>query len=342
MDVKEFDYHLPEELIAQFPLERRDASRLMVLDRLTGAVRHAAFSDITGLLRKGDSLVLNDTRVMPARLLGHKGSGGRVELLLVRETRPGVWECMIRNSKGLKSGSRVFFDGGGSARAVEISEGICKCEFGSAQTPWELMERSGSVPLPPYIRRDATEEDRARYQTVYAAEGKAGAVAAPTAGLHFTGELLGRIRALGVEICSLTLHTGPGTFLPVRSEKVEGHRMHAESYSIPEAAFETVIRAKADGRRVIAVGTTAARALEAAAKDGLSNPALDGTTDIFIYPGFVFKVIDGLLTNFHLPCSTLLMLVCAFAGRDRALAAYREAVDKRYRFFSYGDAMFIA
>ncbi|OGQ54763.1 MAG: tRNA preQ1(34) S-adenosylmethionine ribosyltransferase-isomerase QueA [Deltaproteobacteria bacterium RIFCSPLOWO2_02_FULL_53_8] len=339
MNITDFDYDLPEELIAQHPLEDRAGSRLMTLDRASGAVRHLTFSAITGLLKPGDVLVLNDTKVVPARLFAKKATGGKVEMLLVREERVGVWECMLKNSKGLKLGMRLFFDTGGAACITGESGGLWQCRFEGVD-PWELMERTGSVPLPPYIRREPSEADRGRYQTVFA--GPKGAVAAPTAGLHFTETLLDNIRAMGVEVLRLTLHTGPGTFLPVRVDDITAHRMHKEHYSISRPVFDAVIRAKAGGRRVIAVGTTTTRALEAAVLNGFDSPALEGSTDIFIYPGFVFKVIDGLLTNFHLPSSTLLMLVCAFAGHKNVMAAYKEAVDKRYRFFSYGDAMFIA
>lgn len=339
MKIEAFAFDLPEELIAQHPLGDRAASRLMALDRVSGAVSHKVFRAITGLLRPGDVLVLNDTKVVPARLFAKKATGGKVELLLVREARQGVWECMLKNSKGLKTGSRLFFDGGGAACITGGSDGLWQCLFEGVD-PWELMEHYGSVPLPPYIRREPSEADRARYQTVFA--GPKGAVAAPTAGLHFTEALLDDIRAMGVEVLRLTLHTGPGTFLPVRVDDISAHRMHREYYSISRPVFDAVVRAKAEGRRVIAVGTTTTRALEAAAATGLETPALEGSTDIFIYPGFVFKVIDGLLTNFHLPASTLLMLVCAFAGHEHVMAAYKEAVEKRYRFFSYGDAMFIA
>lgn len=339
MDIKAYDFDLPEGLIAQRPLADRASSRLMALERATGALSHLTFTGITGLLRQGDVLVLNDTKVVPARLFAKKVTGGRVELLLVREERPGVWECMLKNSKGIKPGSRLFFDGGGAACITGDSDGLWTCVFEGVD-PWELMERAGRVPLPPYIKREPSEEDRARYQTVFA--GPKGAVAAPTAGLHFTEALLDEIRGMGVEVLRITLHTGPGTFLPVRVEDISSHKMHREYYSIDRPVFEAVCRAKAEGRRVLAVGTTTTRALEAAAATGLDNPALVGSTGIFIYPGYTFKVIDGLLTNFHLPRSTLLMLVCAFAGRERALAAYKEAVERRYRFFSYGDAMFIA
>ncbi|MBI5885351.1 MAG: tRNA preQ1(34) S-adenosylmethionine ribosyltransferase-isomerase QueA [Deltaproteobacteria bacterium] len=339
LDIKAFDFDLPETLIAQHPLDDRAGSRLMALERATGSLRHLTFTGITGLLKQGDVLVLNDTKVVPARLFVTRATGGKVELLLVREERKGLWECMIRNSRGLKPGSLLFFTGHGRACIKEKGEGLWTCAFEDVD-PWELMERAGRVPLPPYIKREPSEEDRARYQTVFA--GPKGAVAAPTAGLHFTEALLDEIRGMGVEVLSLTLHTGPGTFLPVRVDDIAIHKMHREYYSIPRPVFDAVRAARAGGRRVIAVGTTATRALEAAAATGLDNPVLAGSTDIFIYPGYDFRVIDGLLTNFHLPRSTLLMLVCAFAGRERVLAAYKEAVERQYRFFSYGDAMFIA
>jgi len=341
MDIKDFDFDLPEALIAQRPLDKRADSRLMAFERSTGALRHLVFTDLTAQLMPGDVLVLNDTRVVPARLFAGKVTGGKVELLLVREVEQGLWECMIRNSRGLKPGSPLYFTEGGRAYIKDVGGGdsLWTCVFEDVD-PWELMKREGRVPLPPYIRREPSEEDKARYQTVFA--GPPGAVAAPTAGLHFTDALLDGIKKKGVEVFKLTLHTGPGTFLPVRVDDITLHKMHREFYSIPAQVFDAVGAAKSEGRRVIAVGTTVARSLEAAAMTGFDNPVLVGSTDIFIYPGYVFKVIDGLLTNFHLPRSTLLMLVSAFAGRERVLAAYKEAVERGYRFFSYGDAMFIA
>lgn len=335
MDLKAFDFHLPEELIAQRPLPERDSSRLMLLDRKERSLEHRSFKDLPGLLMPGDLLVLNNTRVIPTRLTGSKPTGGRVELLLVeRVALPDEWRCMARPVKGLRRGQRLSF-GAAEATVTEILEdGFVAASF----TGLDLW-KSGRIPLPPYIRREADEEDGVRYQTVFA--GVDGAVAAPTAGLHFTEGTIAALEARGVGIEYLTLHTGPGTFLPVRTEKVEEHRMLAERYSIGADVFERIRQAKAEGRRVIPVGTTSTRALEAAAAFGLDSPALEGATSLFIYPGYRFRVADGLLTNFHLPESTLIMLVAAFAGREFVLEAYAEAVREGYRFFSYGDAMLV-
>lgn len=339
MDIKDFEFDLPEGLIAQYPLPERDSSRLMVLSRATGEYSHASFRDLPGLLRKGDLLILNDTKVLPARLIGKKSSGGKVEVLLVeRLAKTGDkedWSCLIRNSKGLKEGSLLFFETEAEVRGFDEKAGLWRVSFKGGPRHKE----AGKIPLPPYIRREPEESDKTRYQTVFA--GEEGAVAAPTAGLHFTDKLLAEIRDRGVETRCITLHTGPGTFMPVRVTDIRDHKMHGERYTIDHATFEAIKKAKAEGARVIAVGTTSTRALEAAFKDGFDAPVLSGATDIFIYPGFRFRVIDGLLTNFHLPGSTLIMLVAAFAGRERVLAAYRAAVEQGYRFFSYGDAMLV-
>lgn len=340
MDIKDFEFDLPEGLIAQYPLPERDSSRLMVLSKSTGEYSHASFRDLPGLLRKGDLLILNDTKVLPARLLGKKSSGGKVEVLLVEKlgrTDDGRedWACLIKNSKGLKEGSRLFFNTEAEVRGFDEKAGLWRVSFKDGPR----YNESGRIPLPPYIRREPEESDKTRYQTIFA--GEEGAVAAPTAGLHFTDKLLEEIREKGVETRCITLHTGPGTFMPVRVTDVRDHKMHGERYAIDQATFDAIKKAKQEGRRVIAVGTTSTRALEAAFKDGFDSPVLSGTTDIFIYPGFRFRVIDGLLTNFHLPGSTLIMLVAAFAGRDRVLAAYKAAIEQEYRFFSYGDAMLI-
>lgn len=340
MELKDFDFNLPEGLIAQFPLKERDSSRLMVLSRSTGELLHRGFRDIKECLRPGDILVLNDTKVLPARLIGKKASGGHVELLLVRRLDEGkgaeVWTCLIKNSKGLRPGSRLSFSAIGAEILEVFGEGLWRCSFDGDP----LAKGVGRVPLPPYIRREPAEEDKARYQTVFAGPG--GAVAAPTAGLHFTDRLIEEIKAKGVEVVYITLHTGPGTFMPIRVKSLKDHKMHGEYYTIAPKVFEAIRKGKDEGRRIIAVGTTSTRALEASAGKGFENPVLEGSTGLFIYPGFEFKVIDGLLTNFHLPCSTLIMLAAAFAGRERLLAAYEEAVKEGYRFFSYGDAMFIA
>lgn len=337
MQLKDFTFDLPERLIAQSPLAKRDASRMMVVLRKDGAISHREFTHLPDYLRAGDLLVLNDTKVIPTRLLGVKPSGGKVELLLVEKTsiEPEEWKCLAKPGKGLKPGTKVLFDGVSAEMLGNDDEGLFLCRF---EGPLDLY-RHGKVPLPPYIRREATTADSSRYQTVFA--GKDGAVAAPTAGLHFTDELLNTLRAKGVEVAFVTLHTGPGTFMPVRVEKIEEHRMMRERYRIEGGVFDRVRKAKEEGRRVVAVGTTSTRALEASVRDGFSSPRLEGATDLFIYPGFEFKVVDALLTNFHLPESTLLMLVSAFAGRELVLKAYREAVEREYRFFSYGDAMFI-
>jgi S-adenosylmethionine:tRNA ribosyltransferase-isomerase len=342
MLLENFDYELPPELIAQQPAERRDAARLMTLDRSSGSIGETSIAEIAALFRPGDLLVINDTRVIPARLTGNKESGGRVEVFLVRRL-PGeaeVWTCLIKASKQPVPGSRIILPGGAVATVLERNEGgDWQVAFAAGENFSDWLDQYGSIPLPPYIRRSAAEADRERYQTVFAQQ--RGAVAAPTAGLHFTAELLAAIRARGVEIATLTLHVGLGTFMPVRVERVSDHRMHREHYHIPEETALAVNSRKIDGRRVVALGTTAARALEhAAASSGMVRGG-DGEADIFIYPGYVFRVVDALITNFHLPKSTLLMLVSAFAGKDFLLGAYEEAVRRRFRFFSYGDAMFI-
>ncbi len=341
METKDFDFYLPDDLIAQYPLKERDSSRLMVLSRSTGEVLNRGFRDILEFLRPGDVLVLNDTRVIPARLAGKKATGGKVELLLTEKLATAQagresWRCMVRPSKGVAPGTRFFFDHGVEAVVLESGEeGFRVCEF----SPPLDLDRLGRMPLPPYIKREAGDEDRQRYQTVFAASD--GAVAAPTAGLHFTSELLDGIRAHGVEVVRVTLHTGPGTFMPVRVKDISRHTMLPEYYSISPEAFGAVARAKKEGRRVVAVGTTSTRALEAATREGLEKPILKGVTGLFIYPGYEFRVVDALLTNFHLPGSTLIMLACAFAGKQNIMNAYAEAVRLGYRFFSYGDAMLI-
>ncbi len=342
MKVSDFDYELPKELIAKFPVEPRDSSRLMVLHRNTGEIEHRVFRDIVEYLKPGDVLVINDTKVIPARLFGKLETGGKVELLLVRQPGLGIWEVMAKPARKLKEGKRIYFDeeleaivkgyGGEGRRIVEF---ILK----SNKDFMEKLEEIGHIPLPPYIEREEKPEDREKYQTVFAR--KEGAVAAPTAGLHFTEELLQKLKDKGIIIKNITLHVGPGTFKPVKVENVEEHQMDYETYHVPEDTAAEINRAKEEGRRVIAVGTTVTRTLESAAeKDGKVKPG-EGSTNLFIYPGYRFKVIDALITNFHLPRSTLLMLVSAFAGRERILNAYREAVKKGYRFYSYGDAMFI-
>ena len=333
MDVAEFDYELPEELIAQAPLPERDASRLLVLPRRSGNPQHRTIRDLPELLRAGDLLVVNDARVIPARLHGHKeGSGGKVELLLVEPLAGGDWLALGQASKPLRPGTRVEVLGS-SIEVVEARGGgelVVRLPL-RGEALWNFLDDAGEMPLPPYIRRPSGPADRERYQTMFARE--RGAVAAPTAGLHFTPALIDALQARGIRIAPITLHVGPGTFLPVRTKRVEDHRMHRERYFVPDETARELDRAE----RVIAVGTTALRTLEASG--GRSGP---GATDLFVKPGYEFRTVDGLLTNFHLPRSTLLMLVAAFAGLDRTKAAYREAIAARYRFFSYGDAMLIA
>jgi S-adenosylmethionine:tRNA ribosyltransferase-isomerase len=345
MDVAEFDYALPAELIAQEPAEPRDASGLLVLDRAAGEWEDRRFSELPEILRPGDCLVANRSRVMPARLLGTAlDGGGAVELLLLRPVADGQWEAMVRPGRRCRVGARVDL-AGGVARARIVGEGSLGTRVVAIEAPWpvrELMERHGLPPLPPYIgRHDAPKpEDRERYQTVYARED--GSVAAPTAGLHFTPALLARLERRGVPVHYLTLHVGPGTFRPLRAGRVDEHRMEAEPIDIPESTAQAIDRARREERRVVAVGTTTTRALEWAAGEDGRVRAGTGSADLFIRPGHRFRVVDALVTNFHLPRSSLLVLVSAFAGRGLVLAAYRHAVGARYRFYSYGDAMLIA
>jgi S-adenosylmethionine:tRNA ribosyltransferase-isomerase len=344
MWLSDFDFTLPEELIAQAPAARRDASRLLSVERQTGSIASRQFTDIVDSFCPGDVLVINDTQVIPARLFANKTTGGQVEVLLVRKCPESAggedWLCMTRSSKPLAVGTRLIFDKGLSAEVLQTGDDYLRhIRFDCQGDFWQIIEEIGHLPLPPYIKRADTSTDRSRYQTVFARE--RGAVAAPTAGLHFTSEILEQIRAKRVEICNLTLHVGPGTFLPVRVEDIRQHKMHAEYYSIPAATAQTINQARAHGGRVFAVGTTVTRALEtAASEDGLLK-AGDGDSEIFIIPGYRYKIVDALITNFHLPKSTLLMLVSAFAGRELMLRAYDRAVSERYRFFSYGDCMLI-
>ena len=340
MRLSDFDYELPPELIAQHPARERDASRLLTLDRLTGALGESTIAGIAALFRRGDLLVLNDTRVIPARLKGAKESGGAVEIFLVRRLTGDseLWNCLIKASKSPKNGCRVLLPEGVVATVLDRSDGEWQVLFEGSDDFMGWLERAGSMPLPPYIKRSAEGDDRERYQTVFARE--KGAVAAPTAGLHFTRELLEEVRESGAEIATLTLHVGLGTFMPIRVEELSEHTMHREFYRIPDSTVEAIRRTRERGGRVIALGTTALRALEHAASLGELS-AGEREADIFILPGYRFRVVDALITNFHLPKSTLFMLVCAFAGKEAMLNAYREAVARRFRFFSYGDAMFI-
>ena len=341
MKTSDFFYELPPELIAQEPMAKRDESRLMVLDKNTGDIEHKHFYDIVDMLRPGDALILNDTRVIPARLYGAKeGTGGAIEFLLLTKHSLDTWEVILRPGRRAKPGARfVFGNGELKAEVIDvINDGNRLVRFEYEGVFENVLDRLGEMPLPPYITKKL--EDKNRYQTVYARHD--GSAAAPTAGLHFTPELLDKIKQKGVNIGYVTLHVGLGTFRPVKAEEITDHKMHSEFYILPEETAELVNRTKAAGGRVISVGTTATRTLETAGMNGLPLKAATGWTDIFIYPGREFHVIDGLITNFHLPESTLIMLVSALAGRENVLNAYRIAVEEKYRFFSFGDAMFIA
>jgi S-adenosylmethionine:tRNA ribosyltransferase-isomerase len=333
----DFSYDLPEDLIAQVPLPERSASRLLVLDGATGAIEDRRFADLIELLRPGDLLVVNDTRVIPARLYGRKESGGRVEILMERPLDERRVLVQLRASKPPAAGQRLHLDGGTGALVVERHADFYELEFDAPALV--VFEAHGHTPLPPYIRRPDAPEDRERYQTIYAR--RRGAVAAPTAGLHFDETLLERLAARGVERARVTLHVGAGTFQPVRVDDIGEHRLHAERARADATTCAAIEHTHARGGRVVAVGTTVVRTLETAASGGALRP-FDGDTTLFIRPGFRFRVVDAIITNFHLPESTLLMLVCAFAGTDRVLGAYRHAVAERYRFYSYGDAMFVS
>jgi len=335
---QDFQFVLPAELIAQQPPAQRGTSRLLTLNGVTGALHDRWFGDLPELLRPGDRLVFNDTRVIPARLFGHKASGGRIELLVERVLDDRRALVQLHASKTPQPGGQLRLDGGFTATVLARHEGLFEIAVDSDEPLLTLLERHGRVPLPPYIRREPTAADRDRYQTVYARQ--PGAVAAPTAGLHFDQPLLEQLTALGVEQTFITLHVGAGTFQPLRVDPVAEHRMHPEWLEVSAAACDQIHRTQQQGGRIIAVGTTAVRALETAAQTGVLQP-WQGETRIFIYPGYRFRVVEALITNFHLPESTLLMLVAAFAGHGEALNAYRHAVAQRYRFFSYGDAMFI-
>ncbi|AGA85804.1 tRNA preQ1(34) S-adenosylmethionine ribosyltransferase-isomerase QueA [Stutzerimonas stutzeri] len=336
MQVADFFFQLPDALIARHPLAERRASRLLVLDGETGKLSHRHFADLLEYVRPGDLMVFNNTRVIPARLFGQKATGGKLEILVERVLGSRSVLAHIRSSKSPKAGSRILLDGGGEAEMVARHDALFELQFD--EDVLSLLERIGHMPLPSYIDRPDDAEDRERYQTVYAQ--RAGAVAAPTAGLHFDEALLDSLREAGVETAYVTLHVGAGTFQPVRVERIEEHHMHREWLEVTQEVVDAVAACRARGGRVIAVGTTSVRSLETAARGGELKP-FSGDTDIFIYPGKTFHVVDALVTNFHLPESTLLMLVSAFAGYPETMAAYAEAVAQRYRFFSYGDAMFI-
>ena len=340
MDVKDFYYDLPQELIAQDPLEDRSSSRLMVLDKITGEVEHRHFKDITEYLRPGDCLVINNTKVIPARLYGVKdGTETKIEILLLKRKENDIWETLVKPGKKCKIGTKIVFgEGILTGEVVDIvEEGNRLIQFHYEGIFEEILDRLGQMPLPPYITHQL--QDKNRYQTVYAKYD--GSAAAPTAGLHFTPELLQQVRDMGVEIAEVTLHVGLGTFRPVKETDVLKHHMHSEFYKIEQSEADKINKAKKEGHRVIAVGTTSTRTLESAAAENGFLTEKSGWTEIFIYPGYQFKVIDALITNFHLPESTLVMLVSALAGREHVLAAYETAVEEKYRFFSFGDAMFI-
>ena len=339
MKTSDFNFDLPPELIAQTPLERRDGSRLLTLNKETGETHHMHFFDLPTLLRPGDCLVLNDSRVLPARLLGRRAGGGACEVLLLIDRGDNVWECLVRPGKKLRTGATVTFgDGELTAEIVgEVEGGNRLVRFYYEGIFLEVLEHLGRMPLPPYIKEELADGER--YQTVYSRV--VGSAAAPTAGLHFTKELLEQVKAMGVKVCYVTLHVGLGTFRPVKAEEITDHEMHSEYCVIPQETADVINATKAAGGRVICVGTTSCRTIESWANEDGTMEAKAGWTNIFIYPGYRFKVLDALITNFHLPESTLIMLVSALAGREHVLAAYEEAVRERYRFFSFGDAMFI-
>ena len=339
MKTSDFDFYLPEELIAQTPLERRDASRLLTLDKHTGAVEHHHFYELPQFLRPGDCLVLNDSRVLPARLIGRRPTGGACEVLLLVDKGDKCWECLVRPGRKLKPGAQVIFGEGELTASIEeeLEDGKRLVRFDYEGIFLEILEHLGKMPLPPYIKAEL--QDNERYQTVYSKV--VGSAAAPTAGLHFTPELLEKIKAKGVELGFVTLHVGLGTFRPVSVENIQDHKMHSEHYHMSQEVADLINRTKQRGGRVIAVGTTSCRTIESVAQREGCFRESEGWTDIFLYPGCEFKGVDALITNFHLPESTLIMLVSALAGREHILNAYNTAVQERYRFFSFGDAMFI-
>jgi S-adenosylmethionine:tRNA ribosyltransferase-isomerase len=339
LDLDTYDYHLPPELIAQYPLPERDSSRLLHLDRSTGSINHLRFPDIVDLLYPGDVLVLNNSKVIPARLYGAKASGTRIEIFLLHNIESNRWKCMVHPGKRLKLAQKLSFSDTLSGWvSLPDADGLREIEFACEGDFWDELEQVGHVPLPPYIRRKDEEKDRRTYQTVYASQ--PGSVAAPTAGLHFTPELLDSLRDKGVILCELMLHVGMGTFLPVKTPRIDEHKMHSEFCTITEEVADLVNRARTEGCRIIPVGSTAMRTLESFQSEGVLRSGSQWT-DIFIYPGRKIRMADALVTNFHLPKSSLLMLISAFAGLEQVKRAYRSAVEERYRFFSYGDAMFI-
>ncbi len=340
MKTSDFDFYLPEKLIAQTPLERRDASRLLALDRETGDTSHHHFYDLPQFLRPGDCLVLNNSRVLPARLIGHRPTGGACEVLLLIDRGEGLWECLVRPGRKLRPGAQVSFGDGQLTATVEgeLPDGKRFVRFHYQGIFLEILEELGKMPLPPYIKEEL--QDQERYQTVYSKV--TGSAAAPTAGLHFTPELLERVQKMDVKVCYVTLHVGLGTFRPVKAEEITDHEMHAEFCQISQETANTINETKKNGGRVICVGTTSCRTIESFAGEDGTMTERSGWTSIFIYPGYKFKVLDALITNFHLPQSTLIMLVSALAGRENVLAAYQEAVREKYRFFSFGDAMIIS
>ena len=339
LKLADFDFDLPENLIAQEPAAERDQSRLMILDRATGSLQHRLFSDIVDYFRPGDLLVLNDTKVFSCRLPARKPGGGKAEIFLLEEKEINLWTALVKGTGDI--GKRILIGSAIEAQITgETEDGAKIVRFSGVRDIREDLPTLGRMPLPPYVKREADSRDEARYQTVYAA--REGAVAAPTAGLHFTQSLLDRLVAAGVELAHITLHVGPGTFQPVRVDDIAGHRMHAERYDVPVQTAQAVMRAKAENRRVIAVGTTSVRTLETAVQSDGSIAPGPGSSRLFIRPGYQFKVVNAIITNFHLPKSTLLMLVAGFAGLDEIRAAYKTAIAEKYRFYSYGDAMFIS
>jgi S-adenosylmethionine:tRNA ribosyltransferase-isomerase len=347
--IEDYHYHLPEKLIAQQPMQERDHSRLLVMDRNTGSLSHKVFSDLETFLAPSDVLVVNNTQVIPGRLVGKKESGGRIEALILNyasgmrsSADENQFDCMLKSSKRTRIGTRLYFAQGVTAQVIDRADNIYTLSFSCEGAFKSVLDRIGQTPLPPYITRDRTQHtltDRETYQTVYASQ--KGAIAAPTAGFHFTELLMRRLKRKGVTLAPITLHVGYGTFLPVRVTDIREHAMHSEWFSISEETAETVTRAKKEGRRVVAVGTTSVRTLEFAMRENGRLGPMTGPCDLFIYPGYRFQVVDAMITNFHLPKSTLLMLVSAFAGRKNILDAYETAIQENYRFYSYGDAMLI-